>query len=305
MKKVINKQLYNFVQSKFQKNRQHGRIKNTTLATKLHAEYNFGKLDLSETWLTYTLNDRLTLSKSINAELGVDIMFDDYPAQKHRNENSINNRNEKENSHPVTRDFVLINSITSLKINKCCHNIAPITSLGTYIRADDVQSIEHKNIVFVENLAVMASLSALNLSSLTEDLSEALWVYRGDIKKHQSTATAYQFFRRFKNHQRICFSDVDPKGIEIALTSDADYWLTIENIDDFKNVVNSLGGSEEEWFKQRDSIKFLQKEQIKQEQNFHNNPAWEPLFSVTTTWQKTLKQEHIIAHELTLTLLKI
>jgi hypothetical protein len=306
MKKAMNKVLYKATQNLFQKYRQGGRVKKSASVTKLYEEYHFGQFDLNKEWLTFSLDNILALSKEIQeSTLSVDIRHDPYPIEEDRLVNAEKYRDEKNNSYPVSKDFILVNSLSELKINQSHHAITPITSLGIYIRADDIHSIEHRNIVLVENLAVMACLSALNLSSITEDLSDALWVYRGDIKKQQKTSTAYQFFRRFKNNQRICFSDVDPKGIEIAITSDADYWLTIENIEDFKNTINLLEGSEGEWFKQRASIEFLQKEQDKQFIQHQTKPAWERLFTVCLNNNKTLKQEHVIAHQLPLTLLKI
>ncbi|WP_159820327.1 DUF7281 domain-containing protein [Colwellia sp. 20A7] len=301
----MNKSLYNFTQDKLQKHRQGGRIKNTALATKLYSEHNFGHLDLSKSHLSFSLDDILALSKRIQKILNVDIRHDAYPEQQSRNINASNNRNEKINSLPVSKDFILINSLSDIKVNQTSLQLSPLTSLGIYVKADDILSIEHKAIVFVENLAVMASLSTLNLTSIHEELVDALWVYRGDIKKQQSTSTAYQFFRRFNHHQRICFSDVDPKGIEIALTSQADYWLTIKNIEDFKQVVERLEGSEEEWFKQGASIQFLQNKYIKAHSQLQHKPTWQPIFSVTSSLQKTLKQEHIITHNMALTLLEL
>jgi hypothetical protein len=306
MKTVMNKTLYKTTQKLLQKHRQGGRVKKSVSVRKLYEEYHFGQFDLNKEWLTFSLENILALSKEIqDSTLRVDIRHDPYPDEEDRRIIAEKSRNEKVNSYPVSKDFILINSLSELRINQTRHTIVPITSLGIYVCADDVKSIEHKSIVFVENLAVMASLSALNFSTLTENLAEALWVYRGDIRKQQSTSTAYQFFRRFKNNQRICFSDVDPKGIEIAITSDADYWLTIERIEDFKNTINFLEGSEEEWFKQRGSIEFLRKEQVKQGVLLQNKLAWETIFTASLANQKTLKQEHIIAHHLPLTLLKI
>jgi len=306
MKSTMNKALYNTTQKLLQKHRQGGRVKKSASVTKLYEEYHFGQFDLNKEWLTFSLENILALSKEIqDSTLSVDIRHDPYPNEADRIIIAEKYRNEKENSYPVSKDFILINCLSELRINKTLHTIVPITSLGIYIRADDIQSIEHKNIVLVENLAVMACLSALNLSSFTEDLTDTLWVYRGDIKQQQSTSTAYQFFRRFKSNQRICFSDVDPKGIEIAITSDADYWLTIENIEDFKNSINLLEGNEGECFKQGASIEFLRKEQVKHYAHYQNKPAWEPLLAVCLENNKTLKQEHVIAHQLPLALLKM
>jgi hypothetical protein len=128
-----------------------------------------------------------------------------------------------------------------------------------------------------------------------------LWLYRGDVKAQQTTNTSYQFFRRFKGQiPLVCFSDLDPKGIEIALTSDADYWLTVEN----KNEITmDLTGSEQEWYKQGASITFLQKKISTMPSQ--QVACWQKLFENLQTYRKTLKQEHILKHNVALTLLEL
>ncbi|MBL4899835.1 MAG: hypothetical protein JKX76_09375 [Colwellia sp.] len=308
----MNETLYNFTKDFLDKQRQGGKIKYLARAKELYEQYGFGQVDLAKKWLTFTFENRVRLTAEIKAELSVDIMFDAYPARLDRNTNATTHFNEKTNSYPVSNGFVLVNSLSKLKINQHCYDLAPMTSLGTYLKADDILSIEHKSIVFVENLAVMASLLALNITTLADtltvgiDLNDALWVYRGDAKKYQQTGIAYQFFRRFAaSHQLVCFSDVDPKGIEIALTSHADYWLTIKNTGDFDKITTLLKGNEVEWFKQGASVQFIQKKISASENKGQALPSWQPLFSMTSSMQKTLKQEHIIAHCLPLTLCKL
>lgn len=121
--------------------------------------------------------------------------------------------------------------------------------------------------------------------------------------KQLTTNTSYQFFRRFKGHiPLVCFSDLDPKGIEIALTSDADYWLTVENKN--KNEITmELSGNEQEWYKQGASISFLQKK-------ISTIPgqevaSWQNVFENLRTYRKTLKQEHILKHNVALALLEL
>lgn len=305
MNSIMNKQLYKFTQGIIQSQRQGGQVKNSALATKLQQDYQFGLFDLSKKYLTFTLADIIALSQEIQTTLYVDIRNDSYPNKKSREENAGNKLGEKENSYAVSKDFILVNSLSTLKINQRIYQFSPFTSLGHYIKANEIQSIEHKCIIFVENLAVMASLSKLDLTSISEDLTDALWIYRGDLKKQQSTGTAYEFFRRFNRHQQICFSDIDPKGIEIALTSHADYWLTIQDTCDFEKTTLSLVGNEEEWFKQGASIKYLDKVIVEHNKSEPYRPLWEPLFSASKNIQKTLKQEHTVKHRLTLTLLKL
>lgn len=299
----MNKQLYNFAQDKIQKNRNGGRIKNSALATKLYEEFHFGQFDLTQQWLTFSLTDILTLCNEVQSSLGVDVRNDLYPSKENRLSSAETHRNEKENSYAVSKDFILINSLSELNVNQTFNKISPLTSLGMYIKADEIKSVEHSAIVLVENLTVMANLNTINLASIKSniDLSKALWLYRGDVKAQQTTNTSYQFFRRFKGHiPLVCFSDLDPKGIEIALTSDADYWLTVEN----KNEITmDLTGSEQEWYKQGASISFLQKKISTMPSQ--QVACWQKLFENLQTYRKTLKQEHILKHNVALTLLEL
>jgi hypothetical protein len=159
----------------------------------------------------------------------------------------------------------------------------------------------------------MANLNKINLTSLNNknsckniDLTQALWLYRGDVKAQQSSSTSYQFFRRFKkNVPLVCFSDLDPKGIEISLTSHADYWLTLK---DPLDVDLQLSGNEQEWYKQGASITFLQTKVIEQEaiaRENSNEKAWKYIFLSLATQGKTLKQEHMLQHKLALSLIAI
>ena len=260
-----------------QKNRQGARIKKSSLATRLYNDYRFGQFDLNDEWLTFTLDNILALSEEVQSTLGLDIRQDPYPIKEDRLSTAEKFRNEKDNSYAVSKDFILINSLSELNVNQGCHKISPLTSLGSYIKADDIKSVEHSAIVLVENLAVMANLSAISLSSLDSkiDLTQALWLYRGDVKAQQTSNTSYDFFRRFKKIiPLICFSDLDPKGIEIALTSNADYWLTIENANE---VTMSLSGNEQEWYKQGASIDFLH-QKIKHLAKDTENSSWQDTF---------------------------
>ena len=319
MRTAISKSLYNFAQGQIrksiQKNSNGGRIKNSALATKLYEEFHFGQFDFTKQWLTFSLTDILALSKEVQNSHGVDIRNDPYPSKEDRLTSAKTNRNEKENSYAVSKDFILINSLSEINVNQKCYKISPLTSLGIYIKAEEIESIDHSAIVFVENLAVMANLNGINLTSIKSynsakntqsknssiDLSKALWLYRGDVKAQQTTNTSYHFFRRFKGSiPLICFSDLDPKGIEIALTCNADYWLTIKNMNE---ITMELSGNEQEWYKQGASISFLQEKL--NTMPYQEVACWQELFENLQFHRKTLKQEHILKHNLALTLVEL
>jgi len=187
---------------------------------------------------------------------------------------------------------LLINSLADLRLNQAVRKQCPINSLGTFICASEIKTIEHERIIFVENLAVMADLSLLNIP---EPLKNALWLYRGDQQSHKNTGTANQFFKQFKNsHTLVCFSDLDPQGIQIAQESGATHWLTITD----KNDLNiKLKGVENEWFNQKTAISYLNNQQL--------TPHQQIIFNDMKKTQKTLKQEHMIAHSLRLDLFEI
>jgi hypothetical protein len=320
MKTTMNKQLYNFTQDKLQKNRQGGQIKISALATRLYDEYNFGRLDVNNKWLSFSLENILVLCEEIQSTLSLDIRQDPYPTKEDRLITAGTNRNEKNNSYAVSKGFILVNSLSHLNVNHSSHKISPLTSLGSYIKAEDIKSVEHSAIVLVENLTVMANLSLININSMNLkinnnsdtlhnipykeiDLTQALWLYRGDVKPQQTTNTSYEFFRRFKdNIPLICFSDLDPKGIEIALTCNADYWLTLN---DTNEITMPLSGDEQEWYKQSVSINFLNEKLKLEIQPVENTHCWQTIFNILLSHKKTLKQEHMLTHKFPLRLVNI
>lgn len=283
----MNKILYEYCQRNLRTVSSSG-LKLTASFKTLYRDYHIGKIDNG--YFYFTEKDRQALIEQVQLDTQTHLFRDPYPEKQSRQKTAKTQRNEKINSYAVTRDFILVNSLQSLQINNQAVPINELTSLGLYLKADEIISVEHSLIILVENLEIMANLSKLNIS---ESLHNALWLYRGDIKNQQKTSSAYQFFRRFiKSHQLICFSDLDPKGIEIALTSGAQYWLTAED-DDVINM--ALQGQEKEWFKQQSAIKYLQgrsdlPEKCKSTfQNMRNS-------------RKTFKQEHMLKHHIKLAL---
>ena len=277
----MNKALYQFCQNKF-KTLTCGQLKLSRLLTQLHEKYSFGIIDNG--YLYFTEKDRMSLIERVRFENGAHLLRDAFPEPQGRIQTAWNQRNEKNGSYAVSRDFILINTLHALQVNNQYQPISSLTSLGIYIKADEIMSVEHPQIVLVENLEIMANLPTLDIPDC---LKSALWIYRGDIKKQQKSSSAYHFFRRFEtSHQLICFSDLDPKGIEIAMTSGAHYWLTPEN----SNSVNiELKGDEFEWFKQSKAIKYLQGKSDLPEK-------CQVAFDKMCNSQKTLKQEHMLAH---------
>ncbi|MEI6859127.1 MAG: hypothetical protein V5788_04970 [Shewanella sp.] len=258
---------------------------------RLKTDYDFGSFSVG--YFTYTITDKILLIRDVKKRLGIDLELDPYPEEKSRIDNSSTKRDEKLNSYPVSRDFILINSINGLKINKQEMAKSPLSSLGLSVKADEIDSVEHQYIVLVENLTVMANLADL---ILPEVLQDALWLYRGDVKPGQQTGMAYQFFRRWGNnpsYKLVCFSDLDPKGIEIAYTSGAHYWLSAADCE--AALAIDLQGVEQEWYKQQQSRIYSHRQQSLP-------PHCQLAFSLMNEQRKTLKQEHMLSHNVELQL---
>lgn len=283
----MNKQLFDYCKRLLLKHRQGGAVKLTSSARTLHLEYGFGMIDSA--YLHFSYDQRISLIQDIQIQLELDVLSQEYKPRS-RQDNARNKRNEKDNSYAVCRDFVLINSLKSLQLNRQVYPSTSLTSLGLYVKAEEIKSIQHKQIVFVENLEIMANLPAL---ILPEQLENPLWLYRGDIQAKQQTGTAYEFFKRFDNdkHELICFSDLDPAGIQIALTCHAKYWLTPAD----SAVIKFSGAkdAEKEWYKQDATVQYLK--------NYKNLPdKCQTAFELMLHNRKTLKQEHMLAHQIPL-----
>jgi hypothetical protein len=269
-----------------------GKVKFCDYSNYLHLYYRFG--EKRNGYYEFSCDDRAELIRKVKDDSGLDLRFDPYPEKTSRENISATDRNEKNNSYPVSRDFILINTLQPLQLNNRQFPVNPYTSLGLYVKADEIISVEHQQIVLVENLTIMANLSALNIPA---SLQNALWLYRGDISPEKQTGKAYQFFRCFKrSNQLICFSDLDPDGIQIARTSGAHYWLTPED----SAVINMsvLQGPEMEWSNQLKTVKWLDNKADLPEK-------CQTAFSEMLNSRKTLKQEHMLAHNIKLGLYKL
>lgn len=288
----MNKKLFQYCQKHLRDN-DSCQLKVTPSLRQLVDLYNVGFI--ANGLFYYDSRDKQHLIEMVSIELhGIHLFRDPYPSPKTRDALAKINRSEKVGALKVSDEYILINTLGSLFINQQIIPMPPISSLGQYVRASEIESIEHKQIILVENLIVMANLARLKVP---EQLKDALWLYRGDRQAKQQTGTAYPFFRRFAaTHQLISFSDLDPSGLQISLTSGAAYWLTIANQDDLQLV---LKGDEKEWFAQQNAITYLN--------NYSKKcqllPVYcEQLLDVMKQSQKTLKQEHMIAHSLPLAL---
>ena len=287
---LFNKTQYNFFAKHLKADL--GKVKTAKSCQWVVDTHRIGRI-VNGYWL-YTEKDRSAIIQLVKSQWNIDLLFDAYPEQQSRIDIAANDNDEKNNALAVSKDFVLVNSLNTLQINSKILDINAFSSLGIYINANKIETIEHKQIVLVENLAVMANLNKLMLMDNAKHLVNALWVYRGDVKREQSTGRAYDFFRRFKgSHQLLCFADFDPEGMKIAITSGASAMLSPTH----NALVNfNVGGHDIDYFKQSAAKQYL----TNQSNQCYFPLAINKLFVVMSEQRQTIKQEHILAHQIPL-----
>jgi hypothetical protein len=251
--------------------------------------------------LIFTAQDKTALRRQIIQEFNLDPLGNDQlPAC--RVEVAKHHHNEKLARNPVSHDHILLNSPNqTLKLNNRTLQLQTefVPNAGMMCLSSGINQIDHDAIVVVENLAIMRLCSTLNLPSFCQD---ALWIYRGDHKSGAKIDACYGLLNRFGNNKVVVvFSDMDPKGLEIALTiPHAQYWLGPESRtwdDCFKSDYASRSGYD----KQSDAMAFLLK---KCDAGLLAGPFSELVLRIKKE-RSSYRQEHGYAHNVKLSLFPI
>jgi len=199
------------------------------LGQQVQAHYGCGHI--SKNRLNFSAEDKRRLRQLALDEVGLDpFLVERLP--ENRLQMAHYHANEKLAAKPASADHLLLNSADGmLRINGVQIPLQPesILSAGLLCLNSSIETVEHKTLVVIENLAIMQLCHTWPLPLMDQ---QALWVYRGD---HKSGATAHacrDFVERFGADKTvIVFSDMDPMGLQIALTMPhADYWLGPEQM---------------------------------------------------------------------------
>ena len=291
-------EVFNFVVGLNVKYRHGGEIKVPTIGVYVAKEFSFGQLDYHEERLEFSEHQLIKLNFELKRVTGHNPAHGKPTAQP-RVPRSRHNHSTKLRAQPVTSDFVLVNCLGQLNINHQQHSMPTINSLGIYININEVLSIEHTQLILVENLALMASLADLVLPA---SINEPLFIYRGDLKPEQSVSSAYQFFRHWSSsHQLICFSDFDPAGLIITLGSGANFSLMPAMATWPKIFTVELEGSEENWWQQQEQRTAINNLIDNGQLSQHLAASFQKMADHRRTWQ----QEHMISHQTELSLIAL
>ncbi len=250
--------------------------------------------------LIFTAEDKTALRRKIKQEFSLD-PFDTNQLPANRLEVAKHHHNEKLAKNPVSHDHILLNCPN--KILRLNHQTIQLQSefipnAGMMCLSSGITRIDHDAIVVVENLAIMQLCSAFKLPSLCQD---ALWVYRGDHKTGARIDACHDLLNRFGTDKDvIVFSDMDPKGLEIALTVHADYWLGPES-STWDNCFKSKQASRSGYDKQGMAMAFLLN---KRDAGFLTE-LFSELVSRMKNERSSYRQEHCYAHDVRLSLFPI
>ncbi|QPK63928.1 hypothetical protein IVG45_02820 [Methylomonas sp. LL1] len=181
--------------------------------------------------LIFSAEDKRHLRRQVLAEVGRDpFTIEQLPSD--RLEMAQYHPDEKLAAKPAGGDQLLLNSVDGIiRLNGEQIQLHPksIRSAGLLCLNSSIETIQHQTIVVVENLAIMPLCHGWQMPCLDR---QALWVYRGDHRSGAKAQACRDFVDRFGVDKTvIVFSDMDPKGLEIALTMPhVNYWLGPEQV---------------------------------------------------------------------------
>ncbi len=251
--------------------------------------------------MIFTAQDKTALRQQMIQEFNLD-PFDTKQLPASRLEVAKHHPNEKLAKNPVSHDHILLNCPNKiLRLNHQTIQLQTefIPNVGMMCLSSGITQIDHDAIVVVENLALMQLCCTFKLPSLCQD---ALWIYRGDHKTGARIDACHDLLNRFGTDKDvIVFSDMDPKGLEIALTIPyADYWLGPES-STWDSCFKSKQASRSGYDKQGVAMDFLLKECDK---GLLAEPFRDLVLRMKNE-RSSYRQEHSYAHNVHLSLFPI
>lgn len=269
------------------------------LGRQVQARYGCGYV--SNNRLVFSAEDKRRLRRQVTDELGLDpLTTGQLPAE--RLEMAQYHANEKLASKPAGDDQLLLNSADGIiRVNNAQIRLYPesIKTAGLLCLNSSIKTVEHRTIVVVENLAIMPLCCTWRLPLPDQD---ALWVYRGDHKSGAKAQACRDFLARFGAGKTvIVFSDMDPKGLEIALTLPyAKFWLG-PDANSWRPLLKSQYASDIGFDAQSEATGYL----LRQLDLNSLSEPFKNLISAMRDERSSFRQEHTYSHNVPLELIPI
>jgi hypothetical protein len=267
----------------------------------LQVQARFGCGYIRHNRLMFSAEDKRRLRRHLLDEIGLDPFLTEHLPES-RLEMAQYHANEKLANRPASEDRLLLNSADGvLRLNGNEINLHPesLSSAGLMCLSSSIRSIEHQIIVVVENLAIMPLCHTWQISCIDR---QALWIYRGDHKTGAQTKACRDFIERFGlNKTVIVFSDMDPKGLEIAVTLPfAKFWLGPSQ-SAWRQVLSSKYASQAGYDTQSQAIGYL----LGLPDSNSLSAPFRHLISVLCDTRSSFRQEHAYSHGVPLELIPI
>lgn len=249
----------------------------------------------------FSAEHKRRLRQQVIDELGLDpYMIEQLPDD--RLEMAKYHHNEKLAAKTAGNDHLLLNSADGvLRINGLEMQLYPesISSAGLMCLNSGIRSVEHDTVVIVENLAIMSLCHDWQIPAID---NHSLWVYRGDYKTGATAGTCCDFIKRFGDGKTVVvFSDMDPKGLEIALTFPfAKFWLGPCEASR-RQLLNTRYANPDGYDEQSAAVSYLLRQS---DSNLLSEP-FKDLISVIRDQRSSFRQEQTYSHGVPLELVPI
>lgn len=248
--------------------------------------------------LIFSAEDKRLLRQRVLAEIGLD-PFKTEQLPESRLQMAQYHADEKLAANPAGDDHLLLNSADGIiRVNGVEIPLHPqsLTSAGLLSLNAGIETLQHQTIVVVENLVIMPLCHRWHIPCVDPD---ALWVYRGDAKTGAKATACRDFVERFgADRSVVVFSDMDPKGLEIALTMpQADYWLGPAQAV-WRDCLQSQLANREGFDSQAGALAYLQS----LADNGQLSAEFNQLLACLKQARSSFRQEHMFARSLELVL---
>jgi hypothetical protein len=296
----MNRKLFNWISRLVKNNPGLSTIRSSSeIGSSVLERYGYGRKQNNK--LIFTVKDKNSLRLAVKRELNID-PFDTEQLPDSRVDVAEFYANEKLAKNPVSQDHILVNCPTGvIQLNHQTIHLHSdsIASVGFMPIASAINQVNHDVLVVVENLAIMQLCNQLILPTLCQN---ALWLYRGDHKSGAKAEACYDLLTRFgQGKEVIVFSDMDPKGLEIALTIPyAKYWLG-PDITQWSTCLQSKYASRSGYDIQSKAMGYLLK---LKEKGILSTETVELILQMQKE-QSAYRQEHMFAHQVPLSLFRL
>ena len=164
--------------------------------------------------LQLTSRDIRQIRKIIKEQSGFDLLTD--PIPNSRTEMAQFFPNEKLSSRPVKDKVIKIYGVLSTNINGKSYDLEE--GMNIEIALSHLKSIEHSQVVIVENYEAFSQFRSIN----SDVCLNPLVIYRGD---KESGVISKEIAKSFLQIELVAWFDTDPSGISFAVASGASHIL--------------------------------------------------------------------------------